>query len=129
MVDKLLRSAVREEAPRDASAEYQILIEIGKWFERMAEATEAVDLAAGHHVIRTHKGQDYYFFQSTPLLQFLRAQDKTISSEDLWVLIRDHGGIKDKPIRLGRTTRKLWGIPTDFLEDVEEQEIEMPEDF
>ena len=127
MMDKLLRSAVREEAPRDASAEYQILIEIGRWFERMSEATEAVDLAAGHHVVRTYKGQDYYFFQSTPLLQFLKAQGKTISSEDLWVLIKDHGGIKDKPIRLGKTTRKLWGIPTDFLEDVEE--IEMPEDF
>ena len=131
-IDALLAHSQAMEAPADASEEQQLKIFIQRWFERMREATVHSDLSVGRHIIREVRGISYYFFKSTPLLNYLKKEYKrSFSSEDLWVFVEKWGGIRHK-IRVktptGSTPCGLWGIPIDFADEAEKQE-EAPDWF
>jgi len=131
-INTLITHSLLIEAPADASEEQQLKIFILRWFERMREATVHSDLAVGRHIIREVKGTEYYFFKSTPLLDYLKREFKRgFSSEDLWVFyVSKWNGIKHK-IRVktptGSMPTDLWGIPIDFME--EERKEKVPEWF
>jgi len=124
-INTLITHSMQVEAPVDASEEQQLKITIQKWFERMREARIYSDLSYGRHVIKDVGNIGYYFFKSTPLLDYLKKEHKRgLSSEDLWVFVSKWSGIKHK-IRVKTPTGSmpvdLWGIPISFLE-VEEKE-------
>ena len=85
-INELLAKSIMIEAPSDASEEQQLKILIQTWFTRMREATIYSELAIGRHIIREYKGESFYFFKSTPLLDHLKKEWKrSVNSEDLWV--------------------------------------------
>ena len=71
-INELLAKSIMIEAPSDASEEQQLKILIQTWFTRMREATIYSELAIGRHIIREYKGESFYFFKSTPLLDHLK---------------------------------------------------------
>jgi hypothetical protein len=131
-INTLITHSLSIEAPFDASEEQQLKILIQRWFERMREASLYSDLSVGRHVLKDVKGIDYYFFKSTPLLDYLKKEYKRgLSSEDLWVFyVSKWGGIKHK-IRVKTPTGSmpcdLWGIPMSFIE--EEEKVAPPSWF
>ena len=36
---------------------------------------------------------------------------------DIWAIIQGFDAQRDKPIRLGKESRKLWGLPASFFEE------------
>jgi len=131
IVSDLLQSAYLEEAPVDASEEQQVKIYVAQWFERMRETDDYTGLRSGQHVVKEISGKEYYLFQSTPLLRWLKDQlKKGISSEDLWVMVKEWKGIRTQQ-RVGKQhmPAKLWGIPLNFMEEaVEEESVEKEEE-
>lgn len=121
-INALITHSLSIEAPIDASEEQQLKIFIQRWFERMREAGVYSDLSVGRHIMKEVGGVTYYFFQSTPLLNYLKKEYKrTMNSEDLWVLyVSKWSGIKHQ-IRVktpsGSMPAYLWGIPIDFVEE------------
>jgi len=133
VINDLISHSYPIEAPLDASEEQQLKIFIQRWFERMREANEFSDLAVGRHIIKEVRGQDYYFFKSTPILNHLKKEfRRTFTSEDLWVHCDKWGGIKHK-IRVktpaGSVPVDLWGLPIDFVEAQKEEAAAMPDWF
>lgn len=126
-INTLITHSMPVEAPIDASEEQQLKISISRWFERMREARVYSDLGYGRHVIKDIGGASYYFFKSTPLLDYLKKEHKRgLSSEDLWVFVSKWQGIKHK-IRVKTPTGSmpvdLWGIPISFLEAEEKEAV------
>lgn len=124
-INILITHSLPIEAPVDASEEQQLKILIQRWFERMREAGVYSDLAIGRHIIKEVSGTSYYFFKSTPLLDYLKKEYRRgLNSEDLWVSVSKWRGIKHK-IRVKTPTGSmpvdLWGIRMDFIE-LEEKE-------
>lgn len=125
-INALITHSTAIEAPIDASEEHQLKILIQRWFERMREANVYSDLNVGRHIIKKISGIEYYFFQSTPLLNYLKKEHKRgFNSEDLWVFyISKWHGIKHK-IRVktpkGSMPADLWGIPLGFIDEEEKQ--------
>lgn len=121
-INNLITHSLSIEAPADASEEQQLKIVIMRWFERMREANVHSDLGVGRHVLKEIGGTTYYFFKSTPLLDYLKKEYKRgFNSEDLWVFyVSKWRGIKHK-IRVktptGSMPTDLWGIPLDFMEE------------
>lgn len=120
-INTLITHSLPIEAPADASEEQQLKIFIQKWFGRMREANVYSDLSVGRHVLKEIGGITYYFFQSTPLVDYLRKEYRRgMNSEDLWVCIHKWSGIRHK-IRVktpsGSMPADLWGIPIDFVEE------------
>jgi hypothetical protein len=121
-INELLAKSIMIEAPSDASEEQQLKILIQTWFTRMREATIYSELAVGRHIIREYKGESFYFFKSTPLLNHLKKEWKRgVNSEDLWVYCHKWGGVKRKHrvksnAESGSTPVDLWGIPMVFAE-------------
>lgn len=127
-INALITHSLPIEAPIDASEEQQLKIFIMRWFERMREASIYSDLAVGKHTIKEVYGINYYFFKSTPLLNYLKKEYRRgFNSEDLWVFVGKWHGIKHK-IRVKTPTGSmpvdLWGIPMSFLE--EEEKVAAP---
>ena len=123
VINALITHSLAIEAPIDASEEQQLKIAIKMWFDRMREAGVYSDLSVGRHIIKEVGETTYYFFQSTPLLNYLKKEYKRhMNSEDLWVLyVSKWGGIKyqirvKKPAG-GSQPAYLWGIPMDFVEE------------
>lgn len=126
-INDLITHSLPIEAPYDASEEQQLKITIHRWFERMREANVYSDLSVGRHVIKEVKGASYYFFKSTPLLDYLKKEHKKgLNSEDLWVSVHKWKGIKHK-IRVktptGTMPVDLWGLPIDFAEEEEKEAV------
>lgn len=124
-INALITHSQSMEAPADASEEQQLKILIQRWFERMREATVYSDLGVGRHIIKEVGGISYYFFKSTPLLDYLKREYKRgFNSEDLWVFVEKWGGKKHK-IRVKTPTGSmpcdLWGIPLGFVDEAEKQ--------
>ncbi len=121
-INELLAKSIMIEAPSDASEEQQLKILIQTWFTRMREATIYSELAIGRHIIREYKGESFYFFKSTPLLDHLKKEWKRgVNSEDLWVYCHKWGGVKRKHrvksnAEAGSTPVDLWGVPMTFAE-------------
>ena len=121
-INALITHSLPIEAPADASEEQQLKIFILRWFDRMREASVHSDLAVGRHIIKEIRGTSYYFFKSTPLLDYIKREFKRgFNSEDLWVFyVSKWHGIKHK-IRVktptGSMPTDLWGIPIDFMEE------------
>jgi len=129
-INDLITHSLQIEAPIDASEEQQLKILIQRWFERMREAGVYSDLSVGRHIIKEIGSINYYFFKSTPLLNYLKKEYRRgLNSEDLWVSVSKWHGIKHK-IRVKTPTGSmpvdLWGIPLDF---VEEEKKAVPEWF
>ena len=119
-INNLITHSLSIEAPVDASEEQQLKILIQRWFERMREVGVYSDLSIGRHVIKEVSGVTYYFFKSTPLLDYLKKEYKrSLNSEDLWVSVHKWHGKKHK-VRVKTATGSmpvdLWGIPIDFTE-------------
>jgi len=135
LINSLITHSSEIGAPSDASEEQQLKITIQKWFDRMREATVYSDLSVGRHVIREVDNKTCYFFQSTPLIQFLQKEFKrNTNPEDLWVLIHKWGGVRYQirvPTADGSMPAKLWGLPVDFTEDKKQtlQPQLVPDDF
>ncbi|MBU0778195.1 hypothetical protein KKF82_08045 [Patescibacteria group bacterium] len=124
-INTLITHSLAIEAPADASEEQQLKILILRWFERMREASIYSDLAVGRHHIKEVGGTTYYFFKSTPLLDYLKKEYKRgINSEDLWMSVHKWHGIKHK-IRIktptGSMPTDLWGVPMAFAEEEKEE--------
>jgi len=132
-INTLITHSLLIEAPIDASEEQQLKIAIMGWFGRMREASVHSDLSVGRHIVKEIGGITYYFFKSTPLLDYLKKEYKRgFSSEDLWVFyVSKWEGIKHK-IRVktptGSMPTDLWGIPILFMEPKEERK-EVPDWF
>lgn len=77
-INELLAKSIMIEAPSDASEEQQLKILIQTWFTRMREATIYSELAIGRHIIREYKGESFYFFKSTPLLDHLKGNGSVV---------------------------------------------------
>jgi len=122
IVNGLITRSEQIAAPVDASEEQQLKITILGWFERRREASDYTDLKVGMHVLRTLGGVDYYCFQSTPLLEYIKHEYKrNMASNDLWLYMykwkavrhewRISRGDSDMPV-------KLWCLPTSFADEV-----------
>ena len=120
-INTLITHSLSITAPADASEEQQLKILIQRWFTRMREAGVYSDLSVGRHIIKEVKGIEYYFFQSTPLIEYLKKEYKrSLNSEDLWVSVHKWRGIRWEvrvPTPTGSMGAKLWGIPIDFVEE------------
>jgi hypothetical protein len=134
-INNLIVHSDHQDAPIDASDEQQLKITIHEWFERRREALLVSDIRAGMHIIREIDGISYYFFQSTPLIDYLKKDCKrTINSEDLWVWVDKWGGVRHA-IRVktdnGSMGIKLWGLPLDFSSERARvvSQVKMPDDF
>lgn len=128
-INAMITHSLSREAPVDASEEQQLKIAIQRWFERMREASVYSDLSVGRHIIKEVYGTTYYFFKSTPLLDYLKKEYKRgFSSEDLWVFLDKWRGRKHK-IRVKHPTSgsmpvDLWGIPLGFTEETEKEKVD-----
>ncbi|MFA6358737.1 MAG: DnaB-like helicase N-terminal domain-containing protein, partial [Candidatus Omnitrophota bacterium] len=147
VVNNLLNSSIKIEAPRDASDDFQLKLLIQKWIEQTMVASSNIDLKSGAHLIKEFGTITYVCFQSTPLMDRLKKQyNRVMKAGDIWGShVSRWGGIQ-KSIRMrtpdgGSTVvTDMWCIPITFLEEnlskqqpmklIETQNnTDMPEDF
>lgn len=126
ILNTLLGISTKIEAPEDASEEYQLKALVQQYKERKQETNLCQDLKMGFYLIREIKGKQYFCFQSTPLLAYLKKQyNRVFKSNFLWVTyISKWGGIRNQFKAKGsdgtwETTSTLWCLPLSFLSDVD----------
>ena len=130
MVNNILQSSKKIEAPFDASDEYQLKYAIQQFIDqKQLEAEVYTEMQSGSHIIRKevygtgYEQEDYYWFLSTPLIRYLRDTYKHVfTPAELWAWLYKWRGIRNKKIQMnkqdgGQTTGTFWGLPTHFLDE------------
>jgi len=116
LVDRLLREAVKVEAPVDTTPAAQIMLSTKRWFEQRGEGKDLQDVRSGSYVVVG----DYLAFDPIPLGRWLRRDlEKSINPSELWAVMVGYGGkIIAWESDEGRVVN-LWGLPKGFADTLE----------
>lgn len=125
-VDAWLRRAEKEEAPKDASANEQLKLAVQRWLEVKGAGEQWSDIQSGCYLLREKAGRQFYCFQVSRLLDWLRKEGRNISAASLYMVAREWGAQKWRlrvKAEKGSMPLELWAIPLDFQEAEPPQEI------
>lgn len=128
VINELLANAERVEPPKEAIFEYRVKKAMVEFFGQMSEGYTVEDLRAPMYTIKTMGDVEYRCFFVRPLLKYLDTVEKIkLTALDLWNIVAKWGCLKDKRIRLDKTTT-VWAIPEQIFQEFESEEEETTED-
>jgi hypothetical protein len=112
LIHLMVKQAMMDEAPQDASVEESIFFWIREWFKTAIEAEEVEDLAQGFI-----DKEGSIWFQSDRLVRYLQEKAKVkLTRPALGSILATRGLTKSKLMRLGTKAARVWGLPKAFFQ-------------
>ena len=117
-VHRIVLSAVKKDAPKLTHTGEGIAYWLREWFKLSTPAETVDDLPKGYV-----EKDGLIYFQPQRFIKWFKDNTKdTLPINKLWLFVDNRHGVKDKSIRIKDSTRKLWGMPSDFFQDTEDDD-------
>lgn len=132
---RLMDEAIIIDAPDEASSPGLIWNHLAQFLQRADLDSDGLDtsdrsmLLRGVPVVQDKDGQKVVYFRGSDFVSYLkknRAED--LKGPNLWFALKNHG-VNHSSLRIGDTTRQVWSIPVDEINDCKPEDKPIKVEF